>query len=154
MTWASKHPAETAAEWGAPLLLAAAAGWAMSAAGFPLAAIAAAAMIVMAAGVMAMRLAGRAAIAADAGFEPVEFSDCAAADELLLDDVLIEVAPGSRVSRLFAASEPTPGDLVVRIEDYLGDNRRAAVVEAAEQRPVDASAALHAALANIRSSLR
>jgi hypothetical protein len=74
----------------------------------------------------------------------------------LLDDPIIEVAPESRVVQLFARAEPTPGELVLRIEDYLSDGRRTPAREAsaAQQRPVDASAALHAALANIRASLR
>jgi len=156
MSWASKHSVEVAAEWGAPALLAVASGWAASAAGLPLAVIAAISMIALAAAVAAMRLAGGGPITVDAGFEPVPFEDAATQlDELLLDDPLIGVEPDSRVVSLFARQEPTPGELVLRIEDYLNDGRLAPAPEAAmDRRPVDASAALHAALANIRASLR
>lgn len=157
MSWTSKHPVEATAEWVAPLLLAMAASWAASVAGLPLAAIAAGGIIALAAGVMIMRLAGTAPIAADAGFEPVRFDGAAAeASELLLDDPLVEIAPDSRVVQLFAKVEPTPGELVLRIEDYLSDGRRTVAAEAPleQHQPADSSAALHAALANIRASLR
>jgi hypothetical protein len=157
MSWASKHPLEFIAEWGAPILLAGAAGWAASALGLPLAGIAAVGTIALAIAVVAIRLAGGVAAATEVGFEPVPFEDAVGEpNELLLDDPLVEIAPDSRVVRLFAKAEPTPGELVLRIEDYLSDGRRASATEVAavEQRPVDASAALHAALANIRASLR
>lgn len=138
------------------MLLAGAAGWAASAAGLQLAAIAAAGAIVLTIGVVAMRLAGRAPMMAVVAFEPVAFEDAVMEDVLLLDDPLIEIAPESRVVQLFARAEPTPGELVLRIEDYLSDGRRAPAPEAlaVDQYSVDASAALHAALANIRASLR
>ena len=156
MSWANKHPVEVAAERGAPALLAIAAGWAASAAGLPLAAAAAAGTIALAIGVATMRLAGGAPIVADADFQPVPFDDAVGVDELLLDDPLVEITPGSRVVQLFAREETSPGELILRIEDYLSDGRRAPTPEGvvAEQHPVDASAALHAALANIRASLR
>ena len=157
MNWASKHPLEVVAEWGAPLLLAVAAGWAASALGVPLAGIAALGTIALASAAVTMRLAGGMAIATEVSFEPVPFEDAVGEpDELLLDDPLIETAPDSRVVRLFAKADPTPGELVLRIEDYLSDGRRipATEIAAVEQRPVDASVALHAALANIRASLR
>lgn len=155
MNQAQLHPVEFAAVWGAPLLLAVAAGWSVSAAGLPLAAVAAAATIELAVGVVAMRLAGGAPIIAEAGFEPVAFDICTPDDVLLLDDPLVEIAPDSRVVRLFAREEPTPGELVLRIADYLNDGHRVPAAETAvEHRPVDASAALHDALANIRASLR
>jgi len=155
MTWASKHPVEVIAEWGAPVLLVVAAGWAASAAGLPLAAVAAAGTIALAIGVVTMRLAGGAPIEAEAGFEPVPLVDAVLVDELLLDDPLVEMEPDSRVVQMFARQERTPGELVLRIEDYLSDGRRTPAPEAAvEQRSVDASTALHAALANIRASLR
>ena len=92
-------------------------------------------------------------------FEPavLELTDALGPDELLLDDPLVEVAADARVVRLFAKQEPTPGELVERIADFLGDGRRpaqAAHYRADAQPPVDASTALHAALANIRASLR
>jgi hypothetical protein len=156
MSWASKHPVEVIAEWGAPALVAGACGWAASVADLPLAAISAVGTIVFAVAAVTMRLAGDAPIAEGAEFEPVPFEDTATQlDELLLDDPLIAIEPDSRVVRLFARQEPTPGELVLRIEDYLNDGRRTPAAEAAvERRPVDASAAQHAALANIRASLR
>lgn len=155
MSWASKHPVEVAAEWGAPLSLAAAVCWAASTAGLPLAAVVAAGTMAVAMGVVTMRLACGGSIAVESDFEPVSFEDCVADGELLLDDPIIEIEADSRVVQLFAKSEPTPGELVLRIEDYLSEGRHAPAGEAAaEQRPVDASAVLHAALANIRASLR
>ena len=121
-----------------------------------MAAVAGAGIMALAVGVVTMRLAGREPILAEASFEPVAFEDAVTDDVLLLDDPLVEIAPESRVVQLFARAEPTPGELVLRIEDYLSDGQRAPapMVSAADQRPVDASAALHAALANIRASLR
>jgi len=70
------------------------------------------------------------------------------AAELLLDDVLAELAPDSRVVRLFdAAAMPTPGELRARIDRHLNTGR----VPAA---PPDASEALHEALAELRRSIR
>jgi len=81
-----------------------------------------------------------------------------AKDEILiLDDPLVAPPSDPRVVRLFERQEPTPGELVDRITDFLGGSRQPAPVP---QRPVedhysvDASAALHAALANIKASLR
>ncbi|MCY7398018.1 MAG: hypothetical protein LH466_04150 [Sphingomonas bacterium] len=88
-------------------------------------------------------------------------------DELLLDDPLPAVDDESRVVRLFApqcgaTAQPTPfagpGEMMARIENFLGQARGGAT--AAEQprsdraAADDASAALHAALADIRRSLR
>jgi hypothetical protein len=156
MGWASKHPVEVVAEWGAPSLVALAAGWAASLAALPVAGVTAVGVMALAFGVITMRLAGRAPIRPQASFEPLPFEDAIADDVLLLDDPLIEIEAQSRVVQLFARAEPTPGELVLRIEDYLGDARRVPAPDASiqEQRPVDASAALHAALANIRASLR
>ena len=92
----------------------------------------------------------------EARFEPVSFEECFEEDVLLLDDPLGGIEPDARVVRLFARDEATPGELVTRIADYLGDERRILAQAAGEgqQTPPDASAALHAALANIRASLR
>jgi hypothetical protein len=122
----------------------------------PLAATAAGATMTLALGVVAMRLAGCQPIAELGAFEPVEIDDLVDSDELLLDDPLIEVQPDSRVARLFERDEPTPGELVTRISDYLGTARLAPVLDAGQEvdRQPDASAALHAALTNIRASLR
>jgi len=133
-----------------------AAGWAALAVGLPLAAIAAVGMIALAVGVVAMRLAGAAPLTNELGFEPVEFDVCVLNDELLLDDPLVEIETDSRVVQLFGAQDPTPGELVSRISDYLNDGRRnpSHIASEPDHYPVDASAALHAALANIRASLR
>lgn len=133
-----------------------AAGWAALAAGLPLAAVVAAGMIALTTGVVAMRLTGGAPLADELGFKPVAFEDIEANDELLLDDPLTEIEPNSRVVQLFADQNPTPGELISRISDYLNDGRRgpSPAREVPENRPVDASVALHAALANIRASLR
>jgi len=154
-----KHPAEVLAEWGAPALLAAAAGWAAWTVGLSPVAAPVSAGLAFFVGLATMRLVGGTAEQTLSAFEPVLFEICGDAgadDELLLDDPL-EVAPDSRVVQLFARPEATPGELVLRIEDYLGDGRRAvAPVTATDEAPPahDASAALHAALANIRASLR
>lgn len=88
------------------------------------------------------------------------------ADELLLDTPLVP-RDEARVVRLFGdapqpATEggaiPAPGEMLARIEDFLGASR--GCVGAAVPAPhanlasADASAALHAALADIRRSLR
>jgi hypothetical protein len=70
------------------------------------------------------------------------------AAELLLDDVLAELGPDSRVVRLFdAAAMPTPGELRARIDRHLSSGRGSAA-------PPDASQALHEALAELRRSIR
>ena len=64
-----------------------------------------------------------------------------AEDELVLDDILAALNPDSRVVRLFEPNaDPTPGQLQTRIDRHL--NQRA--------RSVDASQALHEALAELR----
>ncbi len=95
------------------------------------------------------------------GFEPVDFADGEdEADVLMLDDPLPALTEDSRVVRLFAvptgsdtAPLPAPGEMVARIEDFLGATRPD---RATSHHPAaaDASAALHAALADIRRSLR
>ena len=70
--------------------------------------------------------------------------------ELLLDDVLAELDPDSRVVRLFdRAAMPTPAELRARIERHLDSGQ-----EPAPAAPSDASQALHEALAELRRSLR
>lgn len=81
-------------------------------------------------------------------------------DELLLDDPIVPISPDSRVVRLFNPEQPPeplpePGELAARIVTYLDSERgksRIAVNSALVTG--DASAALHAALADIRRSLR
>jgi len=153
-----RHPAETLVEWGAPALLAAAAGWAAWITGYAPLAASAAAAVALVAGIAAMRLFGGTTGPALSPFEPLVLDICgeAGTDELLLDDPL-EIAPDARVVRLFARQEATPGELLLRIEDYLNDGQRACEPIAAasgDGRPADASATLHEALANIRASLR
>ena len=46
---------------------------------------------------------------------------------LILDDPLVEAPTDSRVVRLFAKPEPTPGELVERISDFLGEGKPAFV---------------------------
>ena len=70
-----------------------------------------------------------------------------APDELVLDDILAELGPDSRVVRLFdPAAMPTPAQLNARIERHLG----AATSPAS---PVDESQALYDALSELRRSL-
>jgi hypothetical protein len=65
----------------------------------------------------------------------------------VLDDILAELGPESRVVRLFDAGQmPTPGQLNARIERHLGE-------ESASTAPPDASQALYDALAELRRSL-
>jgi len=156
MKWAGKpHPVETLADWGAPIVLAGAAAWAASLAGLPLAAKAASSVMALLAGIVAMRIAGRPQLVGEPSFEPVEFEPQGGEGELLLDDPLVEVAPDSRVVRLFARNEPTPGELVLRISDFLSEQGKAPMpVAPPVEQQVDASTALHAALANIRATLR
>jgi len=157
MTWVGKvHPLERAVEWGAPAVFALGFGWATAMVGMPLAVSLAAALVALTVGVVAMRLAGAATHAVEANFEPAEFDPIAAKDELLLDDPLVEVTPDARVVRLFERDDPTPGELVLRISDYLSEQGRPAPepFRDLDRQLVDASAALHAALANIRSTLR
>jgi len=165
MDWDGKpHPVERLVELAAPLVLAAAAGWAAHLVRMPVAVVAASAATALAGGLLAMRIAGSTPRAAGPRFEPAsldgieELGELSLDDpsvELLLDDPLVEPDPRSRVVRLFARQDPTPGELVLRISDYLSEQGQ--VAEAAgpfEPQQVDASAALHDALANIRASLR
>jgi hypothetical protein len=69
-------------------------------------------------------------------------------DPLLLDDILAELGPDSRVVRLFdRKTMPTPGQLKSRIDGHLGQG-------AAPAGASDASQALADALAELRRSLR
>ena len=92
---------------------------------------------------------------AELSFLPTEFEE-PGEDELLLDDPIAPLDPESRVVQLFQREQPDPlpepGELVARIADYLGSNR-APALPAPEPARNDASAALHAALADIRRSL-
>lgn len=162
-----QHVLEAVAEWCAPMLLAAAFGWAGFRLGAPLAGVLAAAIVAFAGGFGVMRKSGSSVQAAIPSFEAPEIELVEpdleellleAKDEvLILDDPLIEPLPESRVVRLFERQEPTPGELVDRITDFLGGTRQPAPVPqrlVEDQYSVDASAALHSALANIKASLR
>jgi hypothetical protein len=70
-------------------------------------------------------------------------------DELMLDDILAELGPDSRVVRLFDPNAiPTPGQLNDRIARHIREGSSPAPA------PPDASQALHDALAELRRSLR
>lgn len=85
--------------------------------------------------------------------EEEQVAEPAGGDELLLDDVLADIPLDSRVVRLFDPSVmPTPGELRARIDRHLGSDRVSAAPPEAVQ--VDASQALHEALAELRRSLR
>lgn len=172
MKWVGKqHPLETAAEWCAPAILATACGWAATIAAIPVAAAAVATLLVFAAGFAAMKIAGFDRRPGEPGFQPapVEAVLPDAMEELLLrpedevlllDDPIEDPDPASRVVRLFARQEATPGELMDRIADFLGEGRRSeagatiATLPTPDVAQPDASAALHEALANIRASLR
>ena len=69
-------------------------------------------------------------------------------EELLLEDILTELEPDSRVVRLFdPAAMPTAGELKSRIDRHLDEGVTAAQNEEAAQ-------ALHDALAELRRSIR
>lgn len=160
-----QHPLEAAVEWLASATFAIAFGWASWRLGLtPLMALGIG-VAGLTAGFAAFRLGGRNPSIVIAPFQPAAFGSIEL-DELLLeekdsilelDDRLVVPAEDSRVVRLFERQDPTPGELVDRIVDFLADGRRqpAAGPPAAEiNRLPDASAALHDALANIRASLR
>ena len=166
MNWASKqHPVETIVEWIAPIPLALATAWACWRLGLNRIEGAAAGVAALTAGCALLRFAERKANGLPFEFEPAAIEPVSPAlEELLLDekdelleleDVLVEVPEDSRVVALFAREEPTPGELVDRIADFLGEGRRPApVIPVEAAQPADATAALQAALANIRASLR
>jgi hypothetical protein len=154
MAWTKPHPLERVAEWGAPLVLALAAAWSASVAGLSLAAKAGGGVVALSVGLIAMRMAGKVPLTPEAGFQPVEFEQDDD-DVLLLEDRLHDPAPDSRVVKLFERQEPTPGELVLRISDYLTEQGKPPATDSTfEYQPADASDALHAALANIRATLR
>ena len=156
---------EEIADWTAAAAIAAAVGFAMARATGSIAAILAAAGAALVLALIALRqLADDGpgfelasfplADLPPAGFDELLLSEAdrldaaqppATADELVLDDVLSQLGEGSRVVRLFDASAmPTPGQLRARIDSHLGQ---------AVPPSLDASAALHEALAELRRSL-
>jgi hypothetical protein len=71
-----------------------------------------------------------------------------ASNALVLDDILTELGPDSRVVRLFdPKAMPTPAQLKTRIDDHLGRGSPPVPLS-------DASQALSDALAELRRSLR
>lgn len=91
-------------------------------------------------------------VAAIEAAEPQELpeadSERAAEDALVLDDILAEIGPDSRVVRLFdPAAMPTPGQLQARIDRHLDEDDAVAPL-------ADASQALYEALDELRRSLR
>ena len=69
-------------------------------------------------------------------------------EALLLDDILASLGPDSRVVRMFAPDAiPTAGQLQARIDRHIASDGRGDSDEEARE-------ALHAALADIRRSLR
>ncbi len=157
MNWTERrHAAEALIEWGAPALLGAALGWAAHAVSSGFAVGLAATVVGLGLGVAAMRSFGVDEMQqALAEFAPEPFD--ARSDELLLDDPLGEVAVDSRVVALFEPEAQTPGSIVARIADYLGERgQMPPTIPETDEGGVasDAGAALHAALANIRASLR
>lgn len=159
MSWAGKqHPVEAAVEWLAPIPLALAVGWAGWRLGLPSVASMLTGLVALTVGFAAFRLVGCPSGSFN-DFQPAEFAPVEP-DELVLEeqhavleltDPLEEPSPDSRVVRLFEKQDPTPGELVDRIVDFLAEGRR----QLPPDRPApDASVALHDALANIRASLR
>ena len=183
MDWKAKRPRiEIVVECGAACVVGAAVGFALLRLGAGGIVVAGAAGVATA----AMALCVLALVDRDAGTARSEFAlvdlplagdtqddvllldaanECHAptTDELLLDDPL-PLASESRVVRLFTAAPdvgaggviPAPGEMLARIETFLGTGRGSAFESAppAHDASVDASAALHAALADIRASLR
>ena len=171
MEWKSQpHPIERLASGVAGLSLGGASAFALAElaplAGFALTSTAGAGGVAAAFG--GLMLLGRIGEARAAGLgeislidfcESVDAPSAEHPDELLLDDPIIPIDPESRVVRLFDRVQPPeplpePGELAERIATYL-DKGRSAAPSTAETPParVDASVALHAALADIRRSL-
>ncbi|HJU77684.1 MAG TPA: hypothetical protein VJ597_07140 [Sphingomicrobium sp.] len=154
---------EAIADCGAAAILGAAAAFGASRAGAgPAAAAAAAGVCVLGAYVMLRGIVVREPAFALASFAPVDadFEECdelllADADrlqtrgeELVLDDILAKLREGSRVVRLFdPAAMPSPVEFRDRIDGHAKGHR-------SSSEPQDASEALHAALSELRRSLR
>ena len=86
--------------------------------------------------------------------EPLLLDEIYADDALLLDDPLREAGPAARVVQLFAAQPlPTPGELKERIDRHLASAPRQPFAQMPPP-PADASAALYAALNDLKRTLR
>ena len=177
MDWNPRRPAiEIAAEWIAAACLGGAAAfacWMLVPVGAGMVAAPLAGAIGAIGALFAMGRVDRGRKLSPERFVPVDFGDDEVLtldeavepdDELLLDDPLPALDEHSRVVRLFAvpvspsepAPLPAPGEMAARIENFLGGARPGPADMALHAAPVatDASAALHAALADIRRSLR
>jgi hypothetical protein len=159
--WAEKI--EAIADCGAAAILGAAASYASARAGAGPAFMAAAAgTCVTGAYLMLRRVMVREPAFALASFAPVDadFDQCeellltdadradAQGEELILDDILAKLRDGSRVVRLFdPAGMPSPGEFRDRIERHVNGHQSPCEYP-------DASDALHAALSELRRSLR
>ena len=152
---------EAIADCGAAALLGAAASYGVTRAGTgPAAAAAAAAVCAIGAYVMLRSVVIREPVFALASFGLVDadFEECdellltdadrveTRGGELILDDILAKLREGSRVVRLFdPAAMPSP------VESRIG---RQVNGHQSSSEPPDASEALHAALSELRRSLR
>jgi hypothetical protein len=172
MDWKAQRPAiEIAAEWIAAACVGGAGGfacWMLAPAGAGWLAAPAAGGLGAAATLFALGRVDARRGPPRERFVPIDFADAAElageGDEaLLLDDPLPALDADSRVVRLFAVAptpdEPTslpgPGEMAARIETFLGGSRGGtAAADPVAPAATDASAALHAALADIRRSLR
>lgn len=182
MNLKAKRPGiELAAEWTAACCLAAAAGFAvLRLTPLGLAGTVVVGLVLFAAARAGLGLVDRGHARSGMAFEaadfPTEADDPPENEVLLLDDPVEDVllldapvaaAAESRVVRLFGdadqpaappAAIPAPGEMLARIEDFLGLDRGSAEADEpaihANRASADASAALHAALADIRRSLR
>lgn len=152
----AQNRADRLVEWAASLLFAGLMGYACWMIGGAKMAAAGAMAAFMAGAAILDRVAASTSALPGFELEPFE-AEAWRGEELLLDDPLPMPDRASRVVKLFSGDETRPGALVARIEDYLGREGGGAVRPAAAEvsAPMpDASAALHAALSNIRASLR
>lgn len=164
-----RHPIETVAAWGSAALLSFAAGFFVRAAaggGDEMLALAGSLGAALAAGAGALAVQQRIGRPrwSSATFDLTDIAEpdgeAVVADELLLTDPLDDLPDDSRVVRLFAPDTlHVPGELAGRIDQWL-DGARTRLGERRDPAPVGhgpeaspASAALHAALADIRRSL-
>ena len=159
--WAREIEAIT--DCGAAALLGAAASYASTRAGFGPAIAAAAAGACAIGGYLMLRsVITRDPTFSLAAFAPVDadFDECdelllteadrvdPEAQELILDDILAKLRAESRVVRLFdPAAMPSPGEFRDRIDRHVNGHP-------SSSSPHDASDALHAALSELRRSLR
>jgi hypothetical protein len=166
MNGATAERIEAAIDTCAAAILAGAAVFALSSLGFPPAYVALGAAATLAAALVGLRSVTREAPAfvlprfAGADIEVEQLPELVLTDEdrldpaaepkdseLVLDDILAELEPDSRVVRLFdPAAMPSPAQLKDRIDRHLGGGSPAG--------PPDASQALYDALAELRRSLR